>query len=61
MGKDEYGEDTVVSSNRYNVVEDIYGDAAQSPHEIEVTASARGVRTTIDVGDAIRVRVAGSN
>ena len=61
MGKDEYGEDAVVSSNRYSVVADIHGDASRSPHEVEVTASSKGVQTTIDVGDAIRVRVPGSN
>ena len=61
MGKDEYGVDAVVSSNRYNVVADIHGDASRSPHEVEVTASSKGVQATIDVGDAIRVRVRGSD
>ena len=59
-GEDERGEQTIVSSNHYNVVEDIYNDASRSPHEVEVPANAKGTRITIDVGTAIRVKIQSS-
>jgi hypothetical protein len=59
-GTNEYGEKAVVSSNRYNVVQDLYGDVKQTPHEIEVTTDKKGSQVTIDVGEAIRVRHRGS-
>ena len=57
MGKDVYGADAIVSSNRYNVVEPLYGQTDQTPHEVEVVSSSKGTEVTIDVGVAIRVRV----
>ena len=60
-GTDEYGEKAVVSSNRYNVIQDTYGDVKKTPHEIEVTKDKKGVKVTVDVGDAIRVKHKGSD
>jgi hypothetical protein len=60
MGTDEYGGQAVVSSNRYETVNARYSDAAQTPHEIEVTARGR-TQTAIDVGDPVRVRMRGND
>lgn len=53
-GTDEYGNQAVVSSTRYNLVEDTYTQAKQTPHEIEVASNSKGTKLTIDVGKAIR-------
>ena len=58
-GKDEYGEQAVISSNIYKTVEDSYADAEKTPHEIEVTSTK--TQTAIDVGTAVRVKMSASN
>jgi len=55
-GTDEYGEQRVASSSRYQVVGDRYFNAEATPHEIEVTPRGR-TQITIDVGEPVRVRV----
>jgi len=55
---DEYGEQSVASSNRYELVDDRYHDAKQTPHEIEITS--KKVDITIDVGAAVRKKMAQS-
>ena len=54
-GKDAYGEQFVVSSNIYKLVEDNYADVEKTPHEIEITSKKS--RVTVDVGTAIRNKI----
>jgi len=56
-GINEHGERVEISYTRYRVVAERYSQLETTPHEIEVPATRRGVRTTVDVGEAIRIRV----
>jgi len=55
---DEYGTQSIASSNRYELVDDLYHDATKTPHEIEVTSKT--IEVTIDVGTAVRKKQAAS-
>ena len=60
-GTDVYGEQTILALNRYSVIESRYGNAEQTPHEIEITSGSRRTQVMIDVGNAVRVRIGGSH
>jgi len=60
MGINEYGEQAVISSNRFETVYARYSNAETTPHEIEVTTRGR-TRITIDVGEPVRVGMHTSN
>jgi len=55
---DEYGERVVASSNNYKTVEDRYSNPETTPHSIEITS--KSARITIDVGKAVRNKMANS-
>ena len=55
---DEYGTQSIASSNRYELVDDLYHDATKTPHEIDV--ASKKIEITIDVGSAVRKKLAGS-
>ena len=59
-GLNEYGEQAVVSSNKYQMVDSDYSKADTTPHEVEVATKGK-TQTTIDVGAPIRVRMRGND
>ena len=56
-GTDALGREIVLSSDSFIVVQERYSNVAETPNEIEVPANRKGVQATIDVGEAVRIRV----
>ncbi|MDR1960250.1 MAG: hypothetical protein LBQ54_14615 [Planctomycetaceae bacterium] len=54
-GKDAYGDNAVIGSTTYHLVDTKFSSAESSPYEIEITGSK--AELTADVGKAIKTKV----
>jgi len=54
-GTNEYGERVEISADRFMVIAERYSRIETTPHEVEVTT--RRTQLTVDVGEAVRIRV----